>query len=88
MNKLIVSSSPHIRSARTTRGIMLDVIIALMPAVVAGTVIFGLRALLVALACVASAVISELLFNLILQKWRSSLTGYAFILFLLHIKIV
>mgnify|MGYP003293692425 CR=1 FL=1 len=42
--KLIATSNPHIRSSETTRSIMLDVIIALLPATVAGTVIFGLRA--------------------------------------------
>ena len=68
MNKLNVSSSPHFRTARTTSGIMLDVIIALMPALIAGTVIFGMRALLVTLVCVASAVLSEFLFNLICKR--------------------
>ncbi len=68
MNKLIVSSSPHIRSPRTTQSIMLDVIIALLPASVAGIIIFGWRALAVIAACVASAVLSEFLFNLIVKK--------------------
>ena len=39
-SNFIVSASPHIRSGRTTKGIMLDVIIALIPALIAGTVIF------------------------------------------------
>ena len=47
---------------------MLDVLIALSPAVIAGTVIFGIRALLVVLVCAASAVLSEFLFNLIAKK--------------------
>ncbi len=66
--KLIVSTSPHVTSGRTTRGIMLDVIIALLPALVAGTVIFGFRALAVTAVCVASALLSETLFNLICRR--------------------
>lgn len=47
---------------------MRDVIIALLPAAVAGTVIFGLRALLVIGVCVASCVLMEALFNIIMKK--------------------
>ena len=68
MNKLIVSSSPHIHTGESTRRIMLDVLIALLPAAVAGAVIFGWRALLVLFATTASAVLSEYLFNLIIKK--------------------
>ena len=64
MSKFIVSSSPHIRSGETTQRIMLDVIIALLPVAVAGTVIFGWRSLAVIAACVLAAVITEFLFNL------------------------
>ena len=66
--KLRLSVSPHIHSGKSTAGIMRDVIIALLPATVAGAVIFGLRALLVVAACVASCVICEALFNLIVKK--------------------
>ena len=68
MEKLIVSSSPHIHSKRSTRGIMRDVLIALSPAAVASVVLFGLDALFIILSCVASAVVSELIFNLICKK--------------------
>ena len=69
MAKLLrLSVSPHIHSGRSTAGIMRDVIIALMPAAIAGTVIFGLRALLVMLVCVASCVLMEALFNIIMKK--------------------
>lgn len=47
---------------------MLDVIIALLPTTVAGAVIFGWKTLLVIVACVSSAVISEYLFNLICKR--------------------
>ena len=67
-NQLTLSVSPHIHSGRSTSRIMLDVIIALLPAAVAGCVIFGLRSLLVVGACVASCVLFEALFNLIVKK--------------------
>lgn len=67
-NKLHISVSPHIRAKRTTQSIMLDVIIALLPAAIAGVVIFGLRALAVIGICVASSVIAEAVFNIILKK--------------------
>ena len=68
MNKLTVSSSPHIHSGNTTRRIMLDVIIALLPVAVMGCIIFGWRSLLVLFSTTASSVICEYLFNLILKK--------------------
>ncbi len=71
MAKLSVSSSPHIRRQRTTQLIMLDVIIALLPALIAGSVIFGWRALLVTAVCVGSAVLAEFVFNLIVKKKRT-----------------
>ncbi len=68
MNKLKISVSPHIHSGNSTQAIMRDVIIALLPAAVAGTVIFGLRALLVIAVCTASCVLFEALFNIITKK--------------------
>ena len=68
MNKLIVSSSPHIVGKCETPRIMLDVIIALLPATIAGVVIYGLRALLVIATCVLSSVVCEYLFNLVTKK--------------------
>ncbi len=68
MNKLKISVSPHIHSGNSTQAIMRDVIIALLPAAVAGTVIFGLRALLVIAVCTASCVLLEALFNIITKK--------------------
>ena len=68
MNKLLVSSAPHIRTKKDTPAVMLDVIIALLPALVAGVVIFGIRSLLVVLTCVLASVVSEFLFNIITKK--------------------
>lgn len=67
-NLLHLSASPHIHCGRSTSSIMRDVLIALLPATVAGTVIFGWRSLLVVAVCVASCVILEALFNLITKK--------------------
>lgn len=61
--KLTVASSPHIRGNFRTNRIMLDVVLALLPALLVGTWVLGLRALLVALVCVASAVASEWLYS-------------------------
>jgi len=55
----IVSSSPHIRDNANTRKIMLDVIIALLPASLAGVYFFGPRTLLVILVSVLACVLSE-----------------------------
>jgi electron transport complex protein RnfD len=55
----IVSSSPHQRTTVTTPMIMMDVILALMPACFAGVWFFGLHALAMMVVCVASAVITE-----------------------------
>ena len=68
MSKLHISSSPHICSKRTTSGIMLDVVIALMPAVIAGCVIFGMRSLLVVGASVIASVLAEYVFDLLVKK--------------------
>ena len=68
MDKLIVSTSPHLRTSTTTKSIMRDVVIALLPATVAACVLFGLNALYIVLACTVSAVLSEMLFNLITRK--------------------
>lgn len=67
-SRMYVSVSPHIRSKTTTTGIMLDVIISLLPATVAGCIIFGLRSLAVIAVCVLASVASEYIFNLIIKK--------------------
>lgn len=67
-NKLKLAVSPHIHSGQSTAGIMRDVLISLLPATIAGTVIFGLRSLLVVAICVAACVGFEALFNFIIKK--------------------
>ncbi len=58
-NRLFVSSSPHIRSSETTQRIMRDVTIALLPAAAYGVYNFGLRALVVLVLSVVSAIAAE-----------------------------
>ena len=65
---LTVSPSPHMHSARTTTVVMLDVIIALLPLLVWGCFIFGMRALTVTVITVASCVLFELLYTLLFKK--------------------
>lgn len=60
-NKLIGSSSPHIRSDETTQKLMLDVIIALVPALAASIFYFGFNSLVLVVASVISAVVTEYL---------------------------
>ena len=66
--KLIVSSSPHVKMKDRISGIMLDVIIALVPAMAAGVYYFGMPALLVILTSVASCVLSEYVYECITKK--------------------
>ena len=65
---LKLSSSPHIHSGRSTAAIMRDVVLALIPAAMVGTVIFGLRSLAVIAACCIGSVGFEFLFNLLCKK--------------------
>lgn len=66
--KLTVSSSPHIRAAEDTGSIMLDVIIALMPALIASCYFFGLRSLLLTAVSVGSAVFFEWGYRKVMKK--------------------
>ena len=68
MNNYLVEPAPHIKSKITTQKIMLQVIIALFPAVIASTVIYGLRALLMIVICSTACVLSEWLFEKITKQ--------------------
>ncbi len=68
MNNMIVSVNPHIYAKDTTQTIMRDVLIALMPAVAASVLFFGVRALLVEVVCVAVAMACEWAFEKITGK--------------------
>lgn len=69
MNKLLnVSTSPHVRSSATTSSIMCDVLIAMAPAALFGIYQFGFRAFLIIVICVASAVLTEYIFEKAMKK--------------------
>mgnify|MGYP005809259799 FL=1 len=69
MNKLLnVSSSPHVRSSVTPRNLMLDVVIAMVPAAAFGVFHFGLHALLVMIVTVAACVASEYVYEKFMNK--------------------
>jgi electron transport complex protein RnfD len=88
--KLTVASSPHIRGNFRTNRIMLDVVLALLPALGVGIWMLGLRALMVALVCVAGAVAAEFLYSLITRTRNTTLdcsamvTGLLFAMTLPH----
>ena len=73
MEKLIVSTSPHIHTKQTTQSIMRDVLIALAPAALASVILFGLKALLTIVLCVGTCMLSEYLFNVITKKKQTVL---------------
>ena len=59
MSKYVISSSPHLRDQVSTRSIMQDVCIALLPACAAGVLFFGYRSAVIIALAVAAAVLSE-----------------------------
>ena len=77
--KLVVASSPHIRGDFRTSRLMLDVVLALIPALIVGTVVLGARALLVTLMSMAAAVVAEYLFSLITRRRNTIIDGSALV---------
>ena len=75
--KLTVTSSPHIRGKESTGTIMRDVLIALIPALVAGTVVYGPRALLVTAVCVAACLAAEGLYRALTHQHNTLPDGSA-----------
>lgn len=76
MYSLKVTPSPHVHGRDTTAGIMIDVVIALIPAVIAAVILFGWRALCVIAVSVAAAVLAEFIFNKIMKK-SNTLTDFS-----------
>ena len=68
VGKLYASSSPHLRQGDTTRKIMLDVIIALLPACIASVVIFGYMSAVLIAVSVVSCVICEYICRKIMKR--------------------
>ena len=67
-NTFKISSSPHVRDKRSTQSIMLDVIIALLPATIFGIVNFELNAMILILTCVVACVLFEWLYEKLMNK--------------------
>lgn len=65
---LTISCSPHVHAPDDTRSIMLDVVIALLPAMLGAMYFFGLRALMVMAVSVAASVLFEWLYRMLLKK--------------------
>ncbi len=66
--KLTVTSSPHFHDRNSSQRIMLDVIIALIPACIAAVVIFGVKALILIITCVLTAIVAESLYDKAVKK--------------------
>ncbi|MBQ8576708.1 MAG: RnfABCDGE type electron transport complex subunit D [Clostridia bacterium] len=66
--KLTVSTSPHIKSAVTTRSIMIDVLIALIPSFIWGVYVFGMRAFSIVVISVLASVGFEALYQVLMKK--------------------
>ena len=75
--KLTVASSPHIRGNFKTRRIMLDVVLALLPAMIVGIWMHGIRSLLVTLVSIVSCVGFEWLYSLVTKKRNTVVDGSA-----------
>ncbi len=75
--KLTVASSPHIRGNFRTNRIMLDVVLALLPALAVGTFVLGTRSLLVALVGVVTAVAAEWLYSVVTKTRNTIVDGSA-----------
>ena len=69
--KLIATSNPHIRGSETTRSIMLDVIIAMLPALVWSIITFGVKALTLTVVSVLGCVFWEWLYRKLMKKPQS-----------------
>jgi electron transport complex protein RnfD len=97
--KFVITPSPHLKSPRTVRGIMRDVVISLLPASVAAVVLFGVRALLLMVVSVVSAVLAEALYekavgrDVTVSDYSAAITGLLLAMTLppgvpLHIPVV
>lgn len=76
-NKLIVSPAPHVQSARSTARIMRDVVIALIPALVVSTIVFGVSVLYVTALSVASCMLFEYLIQRFMVRGANTLSNWS-----------
>jgi electron transport complex protein RnfD len=73
MNKLLVSPSPHIHADISTKSLMRDVVIALLPAAIVSIVFYGWHELLVLAVSIASCLLFEYLITRFLMKKASTI---------------
>lgn len=76
-NSVVISTPPHVKSRRTTKNIMLDVIIALLPAAIMGIVYFRLNAFILEITCVLAAVATEFVYYFIANRGFSDKCKHA-----------
>ena len=80
MSRLLnVSSSPHVRDTVTTKSIMYDVLIAMLPAAAFGVFQFGFHALLVIIITMAACALSEYVYEYALGKPITIMDGSALV---------
>ena len=77
--KLTVASSPHIRGNFRTNRIMMDVVLALLPALAVGIWQFGLRALAVTSVCIGAAIVTEWLYSVVTKTRNTVVDGSAIV---------
>lgn len=77
--KMTVASSPHIRGNFRTNRIMLDVVLALLPALIVGCVVQGTRSLMVLLVSVVTALAAEYLYSLLTKTRNTVVDGSALV---------
>ena len=77
MNKLLVSPSPHVHAPVSTKSLMRDVVIALLPAVIVSVVFYGLGEIVVLATSVISCVLIEYLITRFLLKKPSTICDYS-----------
>ena len=77
--KLTVASSPHIRGNFRTNRIMMDVVLALLPALAVGLWKFGFRVIPVTTICSGAAIVSEWLYCLVTRSRNTTLDGSAIV---------
>ena len=77
MNKLLVSPSPHVHAPVSTKSLMRDVVIALLPAVIVSVVFYGLGEIVVLATSVISCMLIEYLITRFLLKKPSTICDYS-----------
>ena len=77
--KLTVASSPHIRGNFRTNRIMMDVVLALLPALAVGLWKFGFRVIPVTTICIGAAIVSEWLYCMMTKSRNTTVDGSAIV---------